>query len=295
MFIYMKKFLFTIAIFLSYNVSAFAADLSVVAPASISDSKTFPVLVNLDTGGILINSVDVTISYPKDILLFKGYKEENSIKKLWLAPPTEALGSIHFSGIIPGGVDGVYDPDKHGLQPLPIIELLFSAKSDGKGDFIVTGSSILQNDGFGSTLSHKINNATIMVVRNPISIDEEIQLEKNTLDVNPPEPFILEYIKASFFSKTPAMVMFSTTDIESGIEKYQIKERNDSWKDIASPYPVRKALLQKDLEIRALDFSGNAREARIEIPGLLSSLQLFVILILGVICYFIYFVVKRKR
>jgi hypothetical protein len=288
----MNKFLLIIAIFFAYTLPVFAAEVYIVAPTTVTNSKTFSVLLNLDTGGTLINSLDMTVSYPKDLITFKGYKEENSIKKSWYLPPTDISGAIHFIGIIPGGVDGVYDPDKKGLQPLPIIELLFSAKANGNGEFVITDSNILQNDGLGTSLSHVVNSATIKILLDKDFIEEEKKLEK---DINLPEPFTIEYIVAGFFSKTPSMISFSTTDIESGVEKYQLRVRNDLWKDVVSPLPTPKALFRRDVVIRAVDFDGNMRESQIEIPGLLSGIQLFIIVLILVACYFTFFVFKRKK
>jgi hypothetical protein len=269
---------------------AIAADLSIVAPDNLNTGKTFSISVNLDTDGVPINSVDITMSYPKDLLTFKGYKEEGSIKKLWLVTPVESGGLIHFSGIIPGGIDGLYDPDKEGLQPVPIIQLLFLAEKPGDAKFVITDSLILKNDGLGAPLLHQNNNTQITILPNDLPIDKtEIK------DTEPPEPFTIEYIEEGLFSRTPSMVIFMTTDKSSGVEKYQMHQGNNSWKDVTSPLPTSKGLVKTTLTIRALDFYGNAQQAEIEIPGILSSLQLFIIIILCGACYFIFFVVKRRR
>jgi hypothetical protein len=179
----MKKFLIIIALFFLNAFIVNASDVSILAPAVINNDKSFDVTVALDTGGVNINSIDMTVSYPQDILAFKGYKEEGSIKKIWLKPPTESLGAVNFSGIIPGGVEGVYNPDKNGLQPIPIIILIFSPKDYGSGEFTITHSDILQNDGKGTPLVHSINNSSIVVSQTAISKNEESKSEKNAEDL----------------------------------------------------------------------------------------------------------------
>jgi len=289
----MKKLLFILSIFFISVLDAHAADVSILAPKVVSDSKPFPISVNLDTSGNPINLFDITISYPKDIVTFKGYKEENSIKKTWFVSPTDSAGTVHFSGIIPGGVDGVYDPDKEGLQDITLVQLLFSANNNGQGDFKITHSDILQNDGLGTPLSHTNNNASIIISKNINSTNEE-ELEEAAKDKEPPQPFDIQFIPNELFSRTPAMIIFSTIDITPGVEKYQLQYK-DLWKDVISPLPTPKGLLKRVVTIRAVDFDGNTRESRVEIPGLLSTMQLLAILFTGIICYFIYFVVKRKR
>ncbi len=289
-YITMNKFLIILAIFFTYTCTVFAADISVLAPVTINNGGQFNVTVNLNTDGVSINSTDVTLSYPKDIVSFKGYKEDGAVKKIWLVSPKDTDGVIHFSGIIPGGIDGVYDPDKSGLQSIPLVQLLFLPKSNGTGEFNITHSEILKNDGMGTELQHSTSNASITISTLQTQISEN-----NNNDTQPPEPFIIEYIQSGLFSKTPSMISFSTTDASSGIEKYQVKTTNNLWKDVVSPLPTPKGLVKRGIIVRALDFNGNSRESGVEIPGFLSPLQLFGIFIVFITCYFAFFVVKRKR
>lgn len=288
----MKKILLIIIILFIYAHNASAALVSIDTPINISNQNQFSVIVNLDTDGNSINSVDFSISYPKDILTFKGYKEDGSIKKLWLVYPKEESGVIKFSGVIPGGVEGVYNPDKAGLQPIPLVVLLFSPKSNGSGVFNVIRSEVLKNDGLGTQLFHEksISYITVSII-NPIAQDNE----NNNIDTIPPESFTIQHIPSGFFSRTPAMISFSTTDLDSGVEKYQLLISRDSWKDVVSPLPVRRGILNRSVIVRAVDFAGNSRQATIEILGLVSPSQLVAIIGTFLICYFMFFVVKRKR
>lgn len=288
----MKNFLLIIGIFFTFTQIANAADVSVIAPPLVSNGDQFAVNVDLNTDGASINSVDVSLSYPKEILNFKGYKEDGSIKKLWLVPPKDDGGVIHFSGIIPGGVDGVYNPDKSGLQPIPLAQLLFSPKVSGDGSFTITRSEILQNDGVGMPLAHENRNASIRVSLDRTQI---LDNDESNLDAEPPEPFTIQYIPSGFFSETPSMISFFTTDTLSGVEKYQIKKMGNSWKDAISPLPTPRGVLKRDVVVRAIDFNGNIRESKVEIPGVVSPMQLFGIFIVFITCYFLFFVVKRKR
>lgn len=290
----MKLFLIILGLLFISTNAAFAASVSLVSPAKIDVGKQFTVLVNLDTNGTSINSIDMSISYPKDLLIFKGYKEDISVKKLWLVSPKEDSGTINFSGIIPGGVEGVYNPDKIGLQQLPLIELIFSAKIKGNGEFVINKSDILKNDGLGTILDHSIANSSIVVIDNPMSQNKEIFVENNK-EIELPEPFEITFIEAGFFSKTPSLIVFGTIDSQSGVEKYQISTTSNKWHDVTSPTKVRKGIISREVRIRAFDFSGNFREARVEIPGVVSPLQLIGIGVLGFICYYSFFVVKRRR
>lgn len=291
MYITMKKLFLLLSIFFIY-ATAFAADVSVIAPTTISNKGQFNVQVNLNTDNTSVNSVDITITYPKDILSFKGYKEDGAIKKIWLTSPKDTNGVIHFSGIIPGGVDGVYDPDKNGLQPIPLVQLLFSAKGSGTGTFAIIHSDILQNDGVGTSLVHEDKNARIVV---SLTSEQTVTNESDYADKDLPDPFVIEYIQSGLFSETPSMISFFATDASSGIEKYQMKNPNGSWKDVVSPLPIPRGILKREVIVRAIDFAGNSRESDVEIPGIVSPLQLLGIIIFCLACYFTFFVVKRKR
>lgn len=284
----MKKILFFIFVFFVVKAGfVSASSLSVIAPKEIDNQKQFEAKVNLDTGGTSVNSFDITVSYPKEILKFEGYKEEGSINKSWYVAPTDKGGLINFIGIIPGGVDGVYDPDKNGLQAIPITRLLFSPISNGVGEFKIINSSVLENNGLGTPLVYDVNNSQISVSINNI---ENVEDKK---DNESPLAFQIEFIESGFFSKTPSMIIFSTIDKESGIKAYQIRKSNNTWKDVTSPLAVSKSLLKKDIMVRAVDFNGNFRESKISIPGLMSLRELAItVVILTIMCAVLY---RRRK
>lgn len=285
----MKKIFIIIGIAFINIHTAYAASVFVVSPSEVTNHTNFNVMVKLDTGGSEINSVDIILKYPRDLFTFKGYREDNVIKKIWIIQPKDTDGVIHFSGIIPGGVEGIYDPDKPDIQPIPLVSLLFTPKINGTGDFTINHSEILKNDGYGTPLSHEEKSSSTLV-----SIDNDSQVT-DTEDKELPEPFIIEYIPSGFFSKTPPMISFFTTDKGSGIEKYQMKNSRNIWLDVVSPVPVTRGIVKSQISIRAVDFSGNIRQSSVEIPGLFSPLQLFSILMFFGACYFVFFMVKRKR
>lgn len=283
----MKLFLSFIALFF-ISTSAFAADVSIVAPDNVKKGENFTISVILDTEGVPINSFDVTIAYPRDIFSFSGYKEDGSVKRIWIAHPKVESNGIHFSGIIPGGVEGMYNPDKKELQPLNLIQLIFSAKNTGSGSFSFVNSSVLQNDGKGTPLAHTYINKDLMVLE---STDVEYQL----VDTKPPEPFIIDFIPTSVFSRSPSMIAFSTTDNDSGVEKYQLYTPSSTWKDVVSPVQVTKGILKRDVVVRAVDFIGNTRESSIQVPGVMSNIQFFAIILIVAALYFSRRFFKRKK
>ncbi|MDE2031345.1 MAG: hypothetical protein KGI58_03770 [Patescibacteria group bacterium] len=291
----MKKFLIVIAILFLPIFAAQAADVSLVSPSIVGNGQYFTVAVYISTDSTPINSFDITISYPKDIVSFKGYKEDGSIKKMWIVSPVDSNNSIHFVGIIPGGVDGVYDPTKTGLQDILITKLIFSAKNNGQGDFNIVNSTVLKNDGQGTSLPHNIKNTSITITQDAVPVDESSVISSNTTSDSNPDPFTIKYIDSSFFSKTPDMIVFSANDKDSGIKKYQVKTSDNSWKDVSSPLPVVKGIIKSNLIIRAIDYNGNAKETQIEIPGIMSEMELLIILLVVIGAIVLFRIVRKNK
>ncbi len=288
----MKKILITFIIFFAGTLTVQAADLSLVAPLSINIGKQFSVDIKLDTSGVSINSVDIGVIYPKNLLTFKGYQEEGGIVKLWLKKPEDKGGIIELSGIIPGGVEGTYNPNKVGLEPLSLVRLLFIAKEEGKGTLAINHSSILINDGKGTELAHNKNGTTINILNSP-NREAQIKDEKN-IDIQAPEPFNIGIIESGYFSRTPSMIIFTAVDILSGIEKYEMKNGGE-WTLVSSPLPIQRNFFSKEIRIRAIDYNGNIRESSIVMDGILSTNSVIFIIILLIILARLCFVWYKKR
>lgn len=282
----MKKILFII--FLSFFASrALAASVSVEVPRSVDVKETFSVLIKADTDEVSINSIRVVLSYDKDLLVFSGYKEDGLVK-LWVDPPREESGKIYLGGIIPGGVAGVYDPKKEDLGDIPIVRLLFIGKVTGRADLSISESLLLKNDGLGSELAHTQKGATLTIRENPSPEEEKIA------DQNPPLPFTVEVVESSLFSRTPTLLVFQASDVDSGIKSYEIKVGASNWQKAESPAPVSRGIFSREVTVRAYDFYGNFQEAGIIVPGIFSTKLLLTILFLILSGILGYKVLKSK-
>jgi len=141
----MKKLLFISIIFLSglifFAGSSFASNISFETEPTVNTGENLDVVVKADTEGVLINGIEFIIDYDQNLLSFTGYSDDNAVVKLWINPPEEKEGKIYLSGIVPGGVLGLYDANKKGesrsneLSPIPLVHLFFTAKNTGKANF----------------------------------------------------------------------------------------------------------------------------------------------------------------
>ena len=167
----MKKFLFILIIFLSLSVtsaqSAKVTSISFGIPSSVNTEESLDIVVNADTQGVLINAIELVIDYNENLLSFAGYSDDDAVVKIWIDPPHAAEGKIYLSGIVPGGVSGLYDAKKEALSALPLVHLFFVAKKVGNANFSFVDSKILMHDGEGTPLSHEKLSAGVIIKSNP--------------------------------------------------------------------------------------------------------------------------------
>lgn len=196
----MKKIIFTTSILLLsiiiFPSISLAAELFFSSPRETKAGENLELVITLDTGGEFINSIELVINYDNDLLSFDGYSDENSIIKLYIDPPHSEqkergvkTEKIYLSGIIPGGVQGLYDPNRESktseLSPLPLVHLFFRTKKDGNAKFSFENSKILKNDGLGTSLTHEQIPTEIIIVYNPDFkiIDSPVKAEKKKKDL----------------------------------------------------------------------------------------------------------------
>jgi hypothetical protein len=285
----MKKYLLILIIFVLtlfcspakiFAVNA-AANISFAVPVNVHVGDTFAVLINADTTGQTINSVDISVSYDESLMSFVGYKDDNAVVKLWVQTPAEKNGIISMTGVIPGGVSGLYDPNQKGLGPIPIVQLLFLGKGTGHANLSFVKTEILKNDGQGTELPHSQNNAEVVITNNTSNTTAANQ--GSNFDNTPPEPFGITFVDSSFFSSTPPMIVFEASDIGSGIKYYQIKIGDGDWHGVESPAPISKSIFSRTIIVRAFDFYGNFQDSRIIIPGVIPTTVLPIIFIVFIV------------
>ncbi|MEK7588483.1 MAG: hypothetical protein AAB438_01560 [Patescibacteria group bacterium] len=260
-----KYFLFFLIISCFFTSKTFAADVSFQVEDHIEVADSFYVDIIANTDGELVNSIETTIEFPEDLVIFSGYKNEG-VLKLWIEAPYEKNGRVYFSGIVPGGVNGFYDANSSVLLPIKFVRLFFVAKKAGEGSFSLKNTQLLKNDGKGSLMYFEERGVSFSVQPN-LNSGEENSIK---LDNEPPLPFEITYLKYSFFSKTPSLLLFETTDKKIGVKEYQMKVDNGLWSVVKSPKSIDRGILGHLITIKALDFNNNAKEAYIYIPGIIT-------------------------
>ena len=65
----------------------------------------------------------------------------------------------------------MYDAKKKGLSPIPLVSLIFQAKTEGSTYFSFESSKILKNDGLGTPLPHTEFSTEVIIKHNPAFIE----------------------------------------------------------------------------------------------------------------------------
>ena len=264
----MKYFIYSLIFFFTFSYNVFASEIYFEGKDEVKVGDYITLPVYLDTLGEEINTIDIEIYFNNEIFTFKGYQETTF--KNWIIAPKVEGNKIYFSGILPGGIKGIYDPNKKGLTPIPVIELNFTAKNEGNASFIFVKNQVLKNDGIGSDLEITKRDFNIKVAQNPLPYKEEY------LDNKPPLPFLISIIEDP---NTGKLLVFQTTDDQTGIAFYKLRKKL-RWENITSPHKLDKPFFDEVITIRAYDFNNNFTESYPEVDGYFNKYVFYFILLI---------------
>ena len=233
---------------------------------SVAAGQEFSVDLMLDTAGSDMNAVAGTIVFSDSLSLEKIY-DGGSIVSLWVkAPNPESDNSISFSGIIPGGFDGVLEPYSDIKRPGRILTVVFKAKAAGKGNISVRDGQLLLNDGQGTKAEYIAKDLEWQAVENISQSDQTtVSVSAALEDGDAPEIFSPQLVKDPSLFSGQWFLSFAAADAKSGIERYEIQESlssvpaEDNWRATSSPYLLQDQSLRHYIFVRAIDRSGNVR------------------------------------
>jgi len=230
---------------------------------------TFIVDLRIDTERECINTVKAIVSFPKEILEAKDFSTGNSILTLWLQNPkiNQKEGVISFIGGIPGGFCGPLpgEPGKPNLLGRIIFkvretDVKLEYKTDAKLEFL-DGCQVLLNDGFGTQAKLTTKGAVFTILPEKTEVPKEEWQEELTKDNIPPEPFEIKISQDPNIFGGKYFIVFSTTDKQTGIDHYEVKEGKRNWKRAESPYLLEDQSLKSKILVKAVDKAGNERIA----------------------------------
>ncbi len=267
----------------------FSASLSVSSGSAVSAGDTSIIEVYLNTEGQTVNSVDGSItvsdSYQGNFEI-KDVSLTNSAFTMWPRRPSLEEGhKISFVGGVPGGVNG---------SRLLLFKLI--VKINKSGEFKITPGSIMVylNDGLGTAVEVKKDVLTINVSDSkgsPVDKWEEIIAKDNTA----PDKFEVVLNQDINLFEGKKFLSFETTDAESGVDYYEVKEGS---------YPVVRSgtnyvLIEQEKDLKvvvyAYDKAGNFQVATFDSRGPINWLGIIVVVLVVVFARRIILKIKRKK
>ena len=288
----MKSFLFILIIsFILIPIVAEGAILYLEpAEAQYYQEDTFIVEIRFNTEGEYINTAKVNLEFNAEIIEVKDFSEGNSVLTLWVKNPTYSNqeGTVSLIGGVPGGYQG-WD----GL----LGRIVFRAKQEGKVQINFPDScQVLLNDGFGTPAELRREGATLTVLAEKREIPQDEWQEELEKDTTPPEPFEIEIHQTPEIFEGKYFIIFSTTDKQTGIDYFEVKEGEKDWQREESPYLLEDQDLQSIIKVKAIDKAGNERIAEYLPPKKPFPCWLIVTVAIGsvIVGWIIYKIIRKK-
>lgn len=252
--------------------------------AQYQSGDTFIVKIKIDTEDECINTVSANLSFPQDVLKAVDFNQGQSILTFWVKPPeiNQESGLISFSGGIPGGYCGILpgDSGESNLLGGIIFRVIPRPISLSSAEIIFRDDSqVLLNDGLGTSAKLTIKETIFTILPGEGGPPKNEWLEKLEEDKIPPEPFEVEVHQEPTIFEGKYFIIFSTTDKQTGLDYYEVKEGKEDWQKTTSPYLLKDQKLRGIIKVKAVDKAGNERVAKI-IPPKKQALYWIIILIL---------------
>jgi len=202
----------------------------------------------------------------------------NSIFSIWVEPPTISDNGkqITFAGGIPNGYCGRIAGDPR--------------LTNNVFDIIVRTTAIESTDGSTITGSVNFTDQTVAYLNDGFGTRAELQLYPKEITVLPqlstdvldpwkdlvaadtisPQPFSISLEKSSPSLRDRYYITFSTTDKQTGIDRYEVIEETTSrlstftwgsasapWVEARSPFILKDQTLNSVIRVKAIDKAGN--------------------------------------
>ncbi len=228
--------------------------------------------VRIDTEGECINTVKADIVFPKDILSVEDFSLEDSILTHWIQRPytgdiskINKEGVVSFAGGIPGGYCGriLGDPNLSNVLAkivFKIPSMIISKEAENLVEIKIKSDSskVFLHDGLGTEASLSVQNARLVISDIAEAREDEWE-EKLKKDNVPPEPFIVELQQTPAIFEGKYFIIFFTTDKQTGMDHFEVKEGDREFKIAQSPYVLEDQTLQSKILVKAVDKAGNER------------------------------------
>jgi len=241
----------TIMGMLFFTPSAYAAILSFdYHTHTLLRGERAELVVRLDTEGESINAVGSDIVFPSNIRPI-GVTTGTSVIPLFVNTPTILDQTVSFSGIIPGGFQGMVDPTHY--TPGEILRIEIEGVSAGNGDVVFENEQALKNDGKGTPSVLAVVPLTLTVSNETFVSKDNTATESDRIS---PNSIHAEIVSEKNLYEGRRVLIFFASDKETGVAYFEVDEGNGVWHRAESPYLLIDQHATR-IRVKAVDYAGN--------------------------------------
>ena len=255
------------------------------ATLRVRDASTKPTTANtleilLDTEGETINTIDGSIqissSHSDLTKIIQSLSTRASAFTLWPNKPSLSKGDISFVGGVPNGIKG---------KDIILFTVMLASNDSTDISFSAKSVSGFLNDGQASKIDIKLSPASFVV--SPIGDVSNSDLAKVIMeDKTPPKPFDIEVGRDDSIYDGKIFISFSTTDDDSGINRYEVIEGSNPVIRSGSPYVLTNQGANETITVIAVDNAGNIQASSIDLRSARFNWLFYVIVIILLIFAF---------
>lgn len=267
----------------------FAAKITASSTDIVSAGDTSMVNIYLDTQGQQINSIDGSIILRDESggnFEVKDLSVANSVFNMWPGRPSLEDGhKIKFVGGIVGGVNGDH---------LLIFKIIVKINQPGNFSVIPDVITAYLNDGIPTKVNVTEDISKISVgVKKDQAQDKWEEIISN--DNIAPNRFEIKLIKDPYLYDGKKFIIFETTDAQSGIDYYEVKEGNREGVRSGTNYVLIDQNKNEKITVTAYDKANNFQVATINTREKIKWGSIAITLIILSIFYKIFKRWKKKR
>lgn len=202
-----------------------------------------------------VNAFEGVIRFTPELFQALEVRDGNSFVPVWIERPQikkEDPGRVSFSGLIPGGYSG---------RSAYLFSIIGVPKKEGMLTVSAENLKAYLNDGAGTVAPVQVAPLKLRVVAS----GSAVPAYSPPKDTAPPEEFMPEVVQIStepFHGEW--VLVFSTTDKGSGIDRYELREARPRvlaflmpWQRVESPYVLKDQSRKSFLYLKAVDKAGN--------------------------------------
>lgn len=251
--LFTKIALVSALVFFILPINSRAAEINLNIGSSAYDLQdTFMVDLYIDTESSSVNALEAEINFDADLLKVIETIDSDSTVNFWIEKNVSS-GMITLSGIIPGGFNG---------ESGKILTILFETVASGQARIELQEAAAFLSDGLGTREDILGKQIDVEISK---KVSQNIQ-NKNlySSDKYPPESFKPEISRSESLFDNEWFLVFSTSDKNSGVSHYLIKEARyralmffKRWRVVESPYVLRDQSRASFVAIKAVDKAGN--------------------------------------